>query len=142
MKSNLLNQVRGLFSRDRTRLLVVDDEEALRDLFFQFFEGHGYHVTLAASIEEAQGFLKTEAFELVLHDVMLEDGNGIDSLIQIKSNHPALPVIMLTSLGYDQECFNDAVKHGASAYVSKLLPLDQILMEIHRVLKWSKKNDE
>jgi two-component system response regulator HydG len=138
MENKILDRIRNVFNVERTRLLVIDDEEAIRTLFNEFFSKRGYDVTLAENIAEAEACLKNQSFDLVLLDITLPDGNGLASLRKIKSDEPDLPVIILTGLGYDEECFQQAIQNGASAYMSKFVPLNQVLMEIHRVLKSSK----
>ena len=130
---------RGLdiFAAPQKRLLIIDDEEPLRELFFRFFTDGGYHVTLAVDLSEANKCLANGKFDLVLHDISLPDGNGLDSVRRIKERHPDLPVIMLTALGYDKECMDRAIANGASAYISKFIPLERVLLEIKRVLKSS-----
>ncbi len=117
------------------RLLIVDDEPSLLALYDTFFQQRGYRVTLASSLAAAETELAFQQFDLVLLDVRLGDGNGIDFLPRIKALRPGIPVIILTGLGYDETVFQGAIAKGASGYVSKLLPLDQVLMEIFRVLK-------
>ena len=133
---NILNQITDLFGLQRKHMLVVDDEEPLRFLFFKFFSERGYEVTLAGNIAEAHLALEKGGFDLVLHDVGLPDGSGIDSLVFIKANYPDLPVFILTGLGYDEDFLQAAIRSGAAGYLSKFVPLDQVLMEINRVLKF------
>jgi DNA-binding response OmpR family regulator len=140
-KNRVFNEVRGFFSLQRERLLVIEDEQSLRDFFFKLLSRRGYRVSLAANIEESAALLSQQTFDLVLHDIVLPDGNGIDSLQRIKAIWPELPVIMLTGLGYDEACFKAALENRASAYLSKFLPFDQVLIEIQRVLKSAKKGE-
>ncbi|MDB6036256.1 MAG: response regulator GlrR [Verrucomicrobiales bacterium] len=135
MKPDLIQRFFKKLQPQRERLLIVDDEEELRKLFSGFFEKRGYRVSTAESLEVAEAKLAEEAFDLILQDVMLGDGDGIEFLQRIKLLQPGVPVIILTGLGYDEPVLHEATENGAAGYMSKLLPLDQVLMEVHRVLK-------
>src|SRR3977135_3225439 len=106
---NILNQITDLFGLRRKHLLIVEDEEPLRDLFSKFFSDRGYEVTLAGNIAEGHSQLEKGRFDLVLHDIGLPDGSGIDSLVFIKAHYPDLPVFILTGLGYDETYFQAAI---------------------------------
>ncbi len=131
---NIFNLFNGLQPK-RERLLIVDDEIQLRNLFQAFFEGRGYQVTTAEGLADAEIKLNAAEFDLVLQDVNLEDGDGIDFLETIQKLQPGIPTIILTGLGYEEDVLQEAVRKGAAGYVSKLLPLDQLLMEVHTVLQ-------
>jgi DNA-binding response OmpR family regulator len=135
MKPDLIQKILKKLQPQRERLLIVDDEESLRKLFNEFFEKRGYRVSTAESLAEAEAKLGTETFDLILQDVMLGDGDGIEFLRKIKLLQPGVPTIILTGLGYDEPVLHEATENGAAGYMSKLLPLDQVLMEVHRVLK-------
>ncbi|HYE31295.1 MAG TPA: response regulator [Methylomirabilota bacterium] len=139
VKESIFQRIAKSLNPERERVLIVDDEEPIRGLFEDFFKKRGYRVTTAASLAEAEAKLANETFDVVLQDVVLPDGDGIEFVPKIKSLHPDLPVIILTGLGYDEAVLQDAMHHQATSYLSKLLPLDQVLMEVHRVLKVGKK---
>jgi DNA-binding NtrC family response regulator len=122
----------------KQHILVVDDEGAVRDLLEAFFRKNGYDVTKAGGTRETLALLEEVTFNLVLLDVLLGDeSDGMDLLGRIKDMFPKLPVIIMTGLGLDEELLQEALQKGASGYVSKTLPLDQLLMEVHRTLRVS-----
>ena len=59
----------------------------------------------------------------------------MEVLTSLKSAHPNLPVIIMTGIGFEEELLREAKERGASGYVSMTLPLNQLLMEVHRVLR-------
>ncbi|MBU6401367.1 MAG: response regulator [Verrucomicrobia bacterium] len=124
----------------KERILVVDDEAPIRDLLQALFMRHGYGVSGAATAGEALRALDESGFDLLVLDIALEDADGLELLTSIRQAHPSLPVIMLTGMGYDQELETEALTRGAQGYVSKTLPPDQLLMEVHRVLRHSGAN--
>ncbi len=136
--SKFVSRVQHLFQTRCKRILIVEDEPELQSLYADFLTGRGYQVTVAGDLEQSGAFLKNEHFDVVLLDVVLPDGNGIDAIPGMKSQDPKLPIIVLTALGYDEETLQAAIRNGASCYISKILPLDQVLMEIHRVLNYAK----
>jgi len=100
------------------RLLIIDDEERLRNLLARILQLEGYEVTTAANGKEGLRKLQQEPFHVVLSDVKLPDSNGIELTEQIKTNWPATEVIVLTAFG----TINDgvkAIKSGAFDYITK-----------------------
>jgi DNA-binding NtrC family response regulator len=100
------------------RLLIIDDEERLRNLLARILQLEGYEVTTAANGKEGLRKLQQESFHVVLSDVKLPDSNGIELTEQIKTNWPATEVIVLTAFG----TINDgvkAIKSGAFDYITK-----------------------
>src|ERR1700712_605975 len=100
------------------KLLIIDDEERLRKLLARILQLESYEVFEAATAKEGLTKLKNEAIDVVLSDVKLPDMNGIDLTKQIKIEHPAIEIIVLTAYG----TINDgvtAIKNGAFDYITK-----------------------
>src|SRR5205085_1033687 len=110
-------------------ILVVDDEAPIRDLLSTFFRKRGYRVSRAATADEAQVVVADPSLNLVILDIALAEADGLELLARLKSSHPKLPIIILTGMGFDDELLQEALQKGASGYVSKTLPLEQLLME-------------
>jgi DNA-binding NtrC family response regulator len=120
----------------KQHILVVDDEAPILDLLSAYFKKHSYEVSSASNATEAMRLIDEKALDLVVLDVLLADTDGLEILGRIKAAHPKLPVIIMTGIGFDEELLQEAVKKGAAGYVSKTLPLDQLLMEVHRTLNY------
>lgn len=120
----------------KEHILVVDDEAPIRELLSAYFSKQGYHLSAAATADEALRFVEDQAVQLVILDVLLADTDGLETLAKIKEIKPKLPVIIMTGIGFDEELLQEAIRKGASGYVSKTLPLDQLLMEVHRALNY------
>jgi len=102
----------------RGRLLIIDDEERLRQLLARILQLEGYDVFEVATGKEGLKKMGSQAIDVVLCDVRLPDINGIELSKTIKTNHPATEVIMLTAYG----TINDgvtAIKNGAFDYITK-----------------------
>jgi len=100
------------------RLLIIDDEERLRNLLARILQLEGYEVSTAANGKEGLRKLQQESFHVVLSDVKLPDSNGIELTEKIKTSWPATEVIVLTAFG----TINDgvkAIKSGAFDYITK-----------------------
>jgi DNA-binding NtrC family response regulator len=120
----------------KQHILIVDDEAPILGLLSAYFKKHGYDVTTAATSAEALRHVDDRAFDAVILDVLLADTDGLETLGIIKASHPKLPVIIMTGIGFDEELLQEATQKGASGYISKTLPLDQLLMEVHRTLNY------
>ena len=100
------------------RLLIIDDEERLRNLLARILQLEGYEVITAANGKDGLRKLQQESFHVVLSDVKLPDSNGIELTEKIKTSWPATEVIVLTAFG----TINDgvkAIKSGAFDYITK-----------------------
>ncbi|HEY2369674.1 MAG TPA: sigma-54 dependent transcriptional regulator, partial [Polyangiaceae bacterium] len=104
----------------KPRVLVVDDEAGLRDMLTILLKREGYDVSLASSfttgVESALG--APTPFDLILTDLMMPDGSGLDVLSRAKSRSEHTEVIVMTAYG-DLETAIDAMKRGAYDFVTK-----------------------
>src|SRR3990167_504380 len=99
-------------------VLVVDDEQSLTEFLALFFRGEGFHVRTACSVDAARHLLAEVTPDLVLCDILMPDGNGLDLLREIKTRTPELPVVMMTAYTSTKTAI-EAMKLGAYDYVSK-----------------------
>ncbi|MBA4145790.1 MAG: sigma-54-dependent Fis family transcriptional regulator [Azospira oryzae] len=99
-------------------VLIIDDEENLRKLMARVIELEGYHVVQAANSKEGLKLLSKEPVQVVISDVKLPDGNGVELTSKIKQEYPALEVIVLTAYGTIEDGVK-AIKNGAFDYLTK-----------------------
>ncbi len=99
-------------------VLIIDDEENLRKLLARVIELEGYQVLQAGTIKEGMKILNREPVQVVVSDVKLPDGNGVDLTSRIVSEHPGTEVIVLTAYG-TIEGGVQAIKNGAFDYLTK-----------------------
>ena len=123
----------------KKRILVVDDEEQIRDLLTQFFRAHEYEVSVATSSAEALRGIKERQPDLVVLDIGLDQEDGLKLLGTFKSLHPEIKVIMLTGMGLVEDLVQEAQQNGADGYMSKVMPLEELLEEVRRVLQPDRK---
>lgn len=120
------------------KLLIVEDDQFLREFYVELFQGEGYEVDSAADGEEGFSKIHNGGYDLVLLDIMLPKKDGVQILTNLKAQpaiHSNGPIVMLTNIGQDstiQACFN----MGATGYMIKsALEPDQVLAEVTNYLK-------
>lgn len=111
----------------KIKILVVDDEPDALGLFKDLFIRQGYDVECVSSGMEALDAIDKSIIDVVLLDIKMPVMDGIEALDRIKKKKPELPVVMLTAYGYDEELINRSLDLGAAGYISKNLPLSQII---------------
>ena len=100
------------------QILVIDDEDPIRNLLARMIELEGYKVWKASDCQSALKLLKAQPFDVVLCDVFLPDGNGVDFIREIKKHRPDAEVILLTAHGNIPDGVQ-AIKNGAFDYITK-----------------------
>ncbi len=115
------------------KILVVDDEEALRTVLSSELESEGYVVQSAGDGEAAIKILGDQEFHLVLLDIKMPNVDGFEVLKFVKQKHPQTKVIMLTGFA-DLKNAIESKKLGAEDFVSKPYDLVDLLTTVERVL--------
>lgn len=119
------------------KILVVDDDDMLRELMVTILENEGYMLDVAKSGYEAELKLKNKIFNLVILDIRLPDTNGIDLLAKINQSAPRMKKIVLT--GYpDADTAIKSVNENADAYLVKPFEPEKLLEIISENLKQQK----
>ena len=116
-------------------ILLVDDEPQICELLSIYLNKQGYSSSSVGNSKAAMEFLGSQHTDLVVLDIGLADDDGLRVLTDIKKQHPAVKVIMLTGMGLVEDLLQEAVQKGADGYVSKDLPLDELLMSIERMFR-------
>ena len=116
------------------RILIIDDDESIRKVLGYMLEEAGYRVEKAASAEEGLRALAAQRPDLVLSDIKMPRKDGIELLGEIKAADPSLPVIILTAFG-SVETAVEAMKRGASDYLTKPISRDDLTMTVAKTLK-------
>jgi putative nucleotidyltransferase with HDIG domain len=117
------------------RILVVDDEEAIREIVASMLTAAGYTCKQAGSGMEALATLNSgEQFELMLSDLMMADLDGIGLLERTKERYPDMPVVMVTAV-HDISVALAAIRNGAYDYLLKPFEREQLLNTVSRALE-------
>lgn len=117
-------------------ILVVDDDAQIRQLAAKLLRDHGYRASMARDGREMWQVLEAGSVELVILDVMLPGGNGLDLCRELRRTS-ALPVIMLTALGSDTDRIV-GLEIGADDYLAKPFNPRELLARINAVLRRSR----
>ena len=117
------------------RILVVDDEEPIREIVASMLGAAGYSCKQAGSGTEALSILNSgEQFELMLSDLMMADLDGIGLLERTKEKYPDMPVVMVTAV-HDISVALAAIRNGAYDYLLKPFEREQLLNTVSRALE-------
>jgi DNA-binding response OmpR family regulator len=113
------------------RILVVDDEENIRELYRDELAEEGYRVELAEN--GIQALAKFESFrpDLVLLDVMMPGMDGIEVLRRIREKNPSIPVLLLTAFGEFKQDFNT---WASDAYIVKSADVSELKQTVRQLL--------
>ncbi len=120
------------------KLLIVDDEEKIREMIGKFANHEGHDVTLASDGKQAISFFEKQDFDVVILDVMMPEIDGYETLKRMKQIKD-VPCIFLTALGqeYDRIYGFDV---GAEDYVTKPFSPKELMMRINVILRRENKN--
>ncbi|MGZ5493611.1 MAG: sigma-54-dependent transcriptional regulator, partial [Thermoanaerobaculia bacterium] len=124
------------------RILIVDDEEVLRDVLDAVLRREGFDVVLASTGEEALSLLDGDGeIDLVILDIMLPGISGIDTLRAIRISSPHLPVIIITAFSSIDGAI-EAMKHGAFHYIPKPFKNDEVILTVNKALEQRRLSSE
>jgi excisionase family DNA binding protein len=131
-KSVLDDWFRQHAASTRSTILVVDDEEAVRDLLTDALASKQRLVLAAASGEEAIELVKKSEVDLVLLDLSMPGLNGVDTFREIQTLRPGLPVVIVT--GYpDSDLMARALEVGPFTMISKPVDINQVQKTVERI---------
>lgn len=120
----------------KVRLLIVEDEEAIRSGLIDVFVYHGYEVETAAHGDDGLRMALSGQFDLILLDVMLPGTDGFEICNQIRQQDRQQPVIMLTAKSSDEDIVQ-GLTLGADDYVAKPFSVTQLVLRVQAVLRRS-----
>jgi DNA-binding response OmpR family regulator len=123
------------------RILVVEDEEAIRTGLIDVLVFHGYDADSAATGPDGLEKALTGKFDLILLDIMLPEMDGYEICDRIRSQDREQPIIMLTAKTSDEEIIQ-GLKLGADDYVPKPFSIQQLVLRIEAVLRRSQVGQE
>ncbi len=121
----------------KTRVLVVDDERAIRDLLSDAVRHAGYEVLSAPNGEEALSLIRQENIHIAICDIKMPGMSGIELLKQIRDVSPETIVIMITAYA-SVETAVDALRYGAFNYILKPLIYEDVIAKILRIDQYLK----
>ena len=121
-------------NRITSHILVVDDDDRIRDLVTRYLMNLGYHVTPAPDGAAAQSLLAQLVFDLVILDVMMPGIDGFTVLKDIRKTDQITPVIMLTARGESADRI-EGLRSGADDYIPKPFEPEELALRIAAILR-------
>lgn len=116
------------------KILIIDDEEKLRQLLARIISLEGFETIEAANAKEAWKKLEKHEVQVVLSDVKLPDGNGVELAAEIKKKFPAIEIIVLTAYGNIADGVQ-AMKNGAFDYITKGDDNERIIPLLYKAIE-------
>jgi DNA-binding NtrC family response regulator len=117
----------------KQRILLIDDDPGVSEVIGLLLEREGYAVERAATLKQAIIQVEATEVDLVVTDLKLPDGTGLDVIALILGRHPGLPIVMITSYS-SMESAIAALRAGAADYVVKPFNNDEFLRAVARAL--------
>ena len=123
------------------RILLVEDEESIRDVVRLNLEMEGFEVVVAENGKEALKNIDNQHFDLLLLDIMLPEVDGLQVCEQVRLTNREMPILMLTAKGADQDRVA-GLKKGADDYLTKPFNLEELLLRVQNLLRRSGKKSD
>jgi two-component system response regulator PilR (NtrC family) len=118
----------------KSRVLVVDDEESIREFLEIMLRKEGYEVTCAEDGQKALEIVRKKSFDLVISDLQMPNMTGIELLKDVKDQYPDILFMMITAFGTTETAV-DAMKLGAYDYITKPFKIDEVRIIIANALR-------
>lgn len=115
-------------------ILIVDDEPQICELYGLYFEREGLRASSASTAAECLSQVEAQKPDVVLLDINLANEDGLDVLAKIKDLRPGVRVVMMTGMGFVEDLLREALNRGADGYVSKVMPCEELLQTVRRVM--------
>lgn len=121
----MMSKYLQISSKMKNVILVVDDEQEIRNLFFRYLGKKGYVVLLAGTIQEEMKILESRIPDLIFLDINLPDGNGLEELLRLKPHRATCKVVLMSAFDHleDQK---EAFDSGAIDFLSKPFSLSRL----------------
>lgn len=116
------------------RILVIDDEEVVREIFQRLLKSSAYQADFSPSGEEGIKLAREKEFDAVILDVMMNGMGGLATLQELRKTDPDIPVIMVTAYASLENAI-ECMKQGAFDYITKPFKNDAVLLAIQKALK-------
>ena len=118
----------------RARILVVDDEQSMREFLEIFLRREGYDVCVAPDVESGLAHLENDEIDLVITDMQMPEKTGLDLILEARGISPETIVIVVTAFGTTDSAIS-AMKEGAYDYLTKPFKVDELRLVIEKALE-------
>jgi DNA-binding NtrC family response regulator len=114
-------------------VLIIDDKKSMVDMLSRTFESEGFAVLSAYNVKDGKKLIRQGEIDIVVTDLMLPDGDGIEILTTVKENSPLMPVVLMTAHGSIETAVK-AVKEGAYDFIAKPFDPEHLLIIVKRAI--------
>jgi len=118
---------------DTPHILVVDDDDRLRELLRKYLSDNGFIVISATDAQNARAKLASLAFDLIVLDLMMPGESGLDFAADLRTTSD-IPILMLTAMGESEDRIR-GLEHGADDYLTKPFEPRELLLRVNNILK-------
>lgn len=118
----------------KSRILVVDDEESIREFLEIMLKKEGYEITLAEDGQKAKDLLAKKSFDMIISDLQMPHVTGIELLKHVKESYPDTVFMLITAFGTTETAV-EAMKMGAYDYLTKPFKIDEVRLNIQNALR-------
>ncbi len=123
-----------LLARDLAEFLIVDDDPAITRFLVTYLKQKGHTCESLTDGFQTAHWLEQHDCEVLVVDLNMPKVDGISLISYVREINEAMPVIVFTGVGYDEQRMHAALRAGANGYVSKNLPIEQLYCVLSRVL--------
>ena len=116
------------------KILVVDDEEAIREVISTLLDAQGFRCTTCVNGKVGLEAFRKDSYDLVLSDIVMPEMDGLKLLAELRMDDPDVPVIMVTAM-HDISIALEAIRAGAYDYILKPFEKDQLYLSVRRALE-------
>ena len=117
----------------KCRLLIVDDDEGMRENLAELFESVGYSVRTAANAPEALEILDANDVDILLTDYKMPGPTGVELIEKARNRQPGLRAVLMTAFG-DSFTEIESARRGAAGYLKKPFEADQVVAFVEKIL--------
>ncbi len=128
--------IKKVFQKEKKHFLIVDDHIQISEFLCDYLKKFGHRGSFLTDATRAMEWLKSNPCDAVILDLNLglEDRDGIQILQEIRKDFKTLPIVIFTGEGYDEDRLQEAIRAGASGYVSKSVRPSDMYAALMRAL--------
>ena len=120
------------------RIMIIEDDEAMRSLLEDFFEEEGFETDSASNGADALRILSKDPLDLIVTDIRMPGLTGLDILPRLRRLKPETPIIVMTAFG-SEDVRRRSLERGATTYLEKPIHLSQLRTLIHEMISEKEK---
>jgi DNA-binding NtrC family response regulator len=117
----------------KNSILIIDEEAAIRK-FWQTYFSEDYYCSSAANVDEATSLLAEKSFNLVVTDLLIEGGRGLEILDFLRQYCPGTSILVVSAM--DKDCLREAISHGTLEGHTRSVDLSNLMQLVERAINY------